>query len=285
MNSTPTRRRVLAAALAAASGLSLAACGSSGNSADNKLGTISSGTVTFAFRSDDKPVSFVKNGKPTGFMIELTEAMAKKMGVETKYVATDFSSMLPNVRNHRYDSAAFGVLVTPKREKSVNFSTPVKYGEARLISRKNDPIESVQQAGDKTVAITVGSALIPLLQKKNPKITVKQFPNVAASANALQAGQVQGLFTGVATTAGLLKQRPDFTATQAVTTGPAALPVSKDGDKLKKALNDALSSVIADGTYTSLFAKWHPKTVTITPDMLKRYPKLKQRASAAPKGS
>ncbi|MGH3435652.1 MAG: transporter substrate-binding domain-containing protein [Sciscionella sp.] len=274
----------MAAAAIIAACCSLAACGGTSSSSENKLGTMTSGTIKFAFRSDDKPVSFVKDGKPTGFMIELTRAMAKKMGVTADYVATDFASMLPNVRNHQYDSAAFGVLMTPKREKVVDFTTPVKYSQARLISRKAARVDSIAQANGKTVAITVGSALIPVLQKKTPGVQVKQFPNVAASANALKAGQVDGLFTGVATTASLLKQHPDFTATQSVTTGSSAFPVAKDKHELKKALDSALAAVIADGTYTALFDKWHPKGLQITQDMLNRYPGMKQRPGSTHQG-
>jgi polar amino acid transport system substrate-binding protein len=80
--------------------------------------------------------------------------------------------------------------VTPQREAVVSFTTPVGYGQAQLVSRKNAPLATLQDAEGKTVAITTGSALIPLLQKTAPKVSIKEFPNVASSTNALLAGQV-----------------------------------------------------------------------------------------------
>ncbi|QUQ63535.1 substrate-binding periplasmic protein [Kutzneria sp. CA-103260] len=280
MTAAPTRRRIGVAAVALAAGMSLAACGGADAGSDNSLGTVTPGTISFAFRSDDKPVSFVDNGKPTGFLIELTQAMAARMKLTPQYTATDFASMLPNVRNHKYDSAAFGTLATDARKQVTDFTTPVSFGEAKMVSRKAAELSTVDASAGKTVAITRGSELIPLLKQKVPTVTVKEFPNIAASANALTAGQVDGLFTGDATALDLVTKHPDYAYSPSITSGPTALPVAKDRPALKKALDDALKAVIADGTYTKLFDKWNPKGVPIPPDMITTYPGMQQRPGA-----
>ncbi|MFC0541348.1 ABC transporter substrate-binding protein [Kutzneria chonburiensis] len=281
MTAAPTRRRIGVAAVALAAGMSLAACGGADAGSDaNSLGTIDAGTISFAFRSDDKPTSFVDNGKPAGFLIELTQAMAAKMKVTPKYTATDFASMLPNIRNHKYDSAAFGTLATDARKQVTDFTSPVSFGEAKMVSRKDAALSTVDASAGKTVAITRGSELIPLLKAKVPTVTVKEFPNIAASANALTAGQVDGLFTGETTALDLVTKHPDYTASPSITSGQTALPVAKDKPNLRKALDDALKSVIADGTYTKLFDKWNPQGVAIPADMIAFYPGLQQRPGA-----
>jgi polar amino acid transport system substrate-binding protein len=284
MTATLIRRCFGVATIAIVAALSLTACGgatppNSGNTAssNNQLGTITAGQIKFAFRSDDKPASFVQDGKPAGFLIDLTTAMAAKMNLTPSYISTDFDSMLPNVRNHTYDSAAFDTLITPARQKVVDFTTAVEYSEAQLISRKSAKIDTVQGAGTETVAITTGSSLIPILQQMAKGVTVKQFPNIAASANALEAGQVDGLFTGVATTSQLLTSHPDFTATQQINSGESAFPVAPDKQALLKAMNTALAAVIKDGTYTKLFAKWNAPSLKIPQGMLDAYPGMKQR--------
>ncbi|HEY0495369.1 MAG TPA: transporter substrate-binding domain-containing protein [Kutzneria sp.] len=281
MTAAPTRCRIGVAAVALAAGMSLAACGGADAGSDaNSLGTIDAGTISFAFRSDDKPVSFVDNGKPAGFLIELTQAMAAKMKVTPKYTATDFASMLPNIRNHKYDSAAFGTLATDARKQVTDFTLPVSFGEAKMVSRKDAALSTVDASAGRTVAITRGSELIPLLKAKVPTVTVKEFPNIAASANALTAGQVDGLFTGETTALDLVTKHPDYTSSPSITSGETALPVAKDKPNLKKALDDALKSVIADGTYTKLFDKWNPKGVAIPADMIAAYPGMQQRPGA-----
>jgi polar amino acid transport system substrate-binding protein len=236
------------------------------------LETNTPGELRVAYRTDDKPVSFLQDGKPTGFLIDLENAIARRLGLKVTYVSTTFAAMVPAVQNHQYDTAAFGVLVTPERQAVVDFTTPVGYGQAQLVSRKDAPLEKIEGAGGKTVAVTRGSALIPVLQKIAPQVTIKEFPNIASSANALLARQVDGLFTGNATATRLVKQHPEFTASQTVESGVNAMPVAKDRPQLLAAIDKALASVMEDGTYTRLFVKWNPPTVTIPDRLFSDYP-------------
>jgi polar amino acid transport system substrate-binding protein len=283
MISSRLRRRI-AIALAPLSLMLFAACGSgssSSSAAGNSYGTLTAGTIKFAYRTDDKPVSFVQDGKPAGFMVDLTTAMAAKLNMKADYVSTNFNSMLPDVRNHLYDAAAFGVLVTPDRKKQTAFTTAVNYSQAQVVSLKSAPIATVADCNGKTIAATQGSELISLLQATAPKVTVREFPNIASSANALAAKQVDGLLTGTTTTQTLLAQHGDFTASPPVTSGLSAFPVALDRPKLLQALNSALEQVIKDGTYTKLFAKWNAPGTEIPDQMLGDYPGMQQVPQAS----
>jgi len=265
------------AAVAVTIALAGTACGgqtgsTAGSSTGSDLGLVKPGVLSVAFRTDDKPASFLQDGKATGLYVELMDEIAKRLGLTTEYVSSDFASLLPSVRNHRYDTAAFGVLVTPEREGVTSFTTAVSYGEAQLISRKKQPLATVKDAAGKSVAVTRGSALIPLLQKTAPSVVIKEFPNIAASANALTVGQVDGLFTGTATTRELLAQHADFAASEKITSGKTAFPVAKDKQSLLDALNKHLAAMIKDGTYTRLFYKWNPADVAIPDEMVADYP-------------
>lgn len=262
----------------AALGLALAACLQAPAAGAGTLELNTPGALKVAYRTDDKPVSFLQDGKPTGFMVELMNAVASRMGLKVTYVSTTFAAMLPAVRNHQYDTAAFGVLVTPQRQAVVNFTTPVGYGQAQLVSRKNAPLATLKDAEGKTVAITTGSALIPLLQKIAPKVSIKEFPNIASSTNALVAGQVDGLFTGNATAARVAAQHPELTATETVESDANAIPVAKDHPELLAAMDKALAATMTDGTYGKLFAKWNPPGMRIPRRMFADYPGMPRPA-------
>lgn len=262
-----------AAALTLTTGLlALSLSGASALAASSDFKLVQPGQLTVAYRTDDKPVSFIENGEPSGFMVEFERAIGKELGVEVVFVSTNFESMVPAVRNEQYDTAAFGVLVTPERREAVDFTTPVGYGEARLVTLEKAPIEKVESAGGKTVAITRGSALIPLLKKIAPDVTVREFPNIAASLNALKAGQVDGLFTGLATADRLVKQHPDLAASQKVVSGVDGFPVAKTRPNLLAAMNAAIAKLMKDGTYTKIFVKWNPPSVEIADKLFKDYP-------------
>ena len=265
------------AAVAATIALAGTACGGNagtgaGPSDGPDLGLVQPGVLSVAFRTDDKPASFLQDGKATGMYVDLMDEIAKRLKLTTTYTSSDFASLLPSVRNHRYDTAAFGVLVTPEREEVTNFTGAVSYGEAQLISRKQTPLATVKDAAGKTIAVTRGSALIPLLQKTAPSVVIKEFPNIAASANALTVGQVDGMFTGTATTRELLAQHADFTASERITSGKTAFPVAKDKQALLDALDKQLAAMIKDGTYTRLYFKWNPADVAIPEQLVADYP-------------
>jgi polar amino acid transport system substrate-binding protein len=237
-----------------------------------QLDTLSPGVLRVAYRADDKPISFLQDGKPAGLLVDLMNAVGQRLGLKVEFVSTSFAAMLPSVRNHQYDSAAFGVLVTPAREKVVNFTTAISYGQARLVSRKDAALSEVQSASGKTVAVTIGSALIPLLKRIAPNVVIREFPNISASVNALLAGQVQGLFTGEAAAAHLIAQHEELTSSQSVESAMTAFPVAKDRPELLAAMNKALAEVMRDGTYTRLFVKWNPPSVPIPARMYEDYP-------------
>jgi polar amino acid transport system substrate-binding protein len=243
-----------------------------GAAAASDMTLVTPGQLTVAYRTDDKPVSFIQDGVPSGLYVDFENALGARLHLKVSFISTSFAAMLPAVRNHQYDTAAFGVLVTPERQAVVDFTTPIGYSQAELISLKTAPIAKVNGAEGKTIAVTVGSALIPVLKQIAPGVSVKTFPNIASSANALLAGQVDGLFTGQETTAQLLAKHPEFVASQTVTSGEIAFPVAKDNPQLLKALNGAIAAVMQDGTFNKIFAKWSDASMTIPDQLYQNYP-------------
>jgi ABC-type amino acid transport substrate-binding protein len=77
-----------------------------------------------------------------GFTIELWEAVAKELGVETRYVMTNsVGDLLRTVSEGRADVGAAGITITAEREKTVDFSYP--YFESGLgILVKQSPVSS-----------------------------------------------------------------------------------------------------------------------------------------------
>ncbi|TMV83293.1 amino acid ABC transporter substrate-binding protein [Thioclava sp. BHET1] len=272
-----TRRALAASALAALATLGLTGAAAADTAT---LKTVRPGQLTIAYRTDDKPVSFIQDGKPTGFLVELNNAVAKKLGLKVEYIATDFASMVPGVRNGRYDTAAFDMLESEKRAAIVDFTVPIGFNQARLVTLKTAKIDKVENAGGKTVAITRGSALIPKLEQIAPKVSVREFPNIAASLNALLAHQVDGLFTGLSTANGLVTKHDQLAASQVVTTGKAGFPIAKDNAALKKAYDEILTGLMKDGTFTTLWEKWHPATVQIPDDLYQAYPGMPHQKPA-----
>src|SRR3954451_6420495 len=125
----PTRRRrrsTIAAALAL--GALLSACGASSGStgstsaASNPYKLIQAGTLRAGTLTDAPPNVYLKDGKFTGFENDLLNAVAAKIGLKVEFVRTDFSALLTQVANKRFDVGSSSITVTDSRKKVVDFT-------------------------------------------------------------------------------------------------------------------------------------------------------------------
>ena len=229
------------------------------------------GELLVAYRTDDKPASFLDGDKPAGLYVDLIDDLAQRIGQRASFVATDFASAVPSVRDHLYDTAAMSVLVTDERSRLVGFTSAIAYNNASMVSRGNAPLPTVSAASGKIVAVTRGSALINLLKTTYPTIEVRELASISSSLTALESGSVDGLFTGSVTATQITRDHSALVASEPVVSAHNAFPIALDRPQLLASLNQALRAAMLDGTYARLRAKWAPNE-PVSPQLLQDYP-------------
>ena len=133
----------LMSVMAAAGVLSLSGCGSSGSSSaaassttsgaaaagSDLLSTIQSrGTLIVALEGAWQPWSYHDESDTlVGYDVEVSRAIAEKLGVEPEYVESDWDSLFAGMDAGRYDLVCNGVEVTDERSKTYDFTTPYGY--------------------------------------------------------------------------------------------------------------------------------------------------------------
>src|SRR5450756_1824258 len=85
-----------------------------------KTGTLNWGTdPTYA------PFEYADaNNKPTGFDVELMEAIAAKMGKTSNLTSGAFDGLLLALQGKKFDAVCAAMGIIPSREKEVSFSIP-----------------------------------------------------------------------------------------------------------------------------------------------------------------
>src|SRR6218665_3215440 len=63
------------------------------------------------------PFEFFKNGKRTGFEIEL---LAKNMGKKVEWTDIDFKGLIPGLVSRRFDVASSAIYITEERRRVVD---------------------------------------------------------------------------------------------------------------------------------------------------------------------
>lgn len=150
----------LMSVMAAAGVLSLAGCSSNTSAptasstaasasaaAANKLEAIqSNGKLVIALEGAWQPWSFHDESDTlVGYDVEVSRAIAEKLGVEPEYVESDWDSLFAGLDAGRYDLVCNGVEVTEERAKTYNFTTPYGYIHTALAVRKdNEDIKSFE---------------------------------------------------------------------------------------------------------------------------------------------
>jgi polar amino acid transport system substrate-binding protein len=72
-----------------------------------------------------EPFSFQKDGRTTGFSIELWDELAREAGIETEYsVANSPAEMVDALKNKTADAAVAALSITSEREGVVDFTQP-----------------------------------------------------------------------------------------------------------------------------------------------------------------
>ena len=158
-----TRRGLLRAG--AASGiLALGDAGLSGRAAAALADIKARGTMVVATEDDFKPFEFIQDGKPTGYDTELLELLRKTAPFPIRQETIPWTGLLPGVGSGKYDAAVTAALITPEREKFLDFCSPVAESTDYHVKKKgNAAIAGIKDLAGKKCGVQAGSAMLSAL--------------------------------------------------------------------------------------------------------------------------
>ena len=82
------------------------------------------GELRIALEAEQPPFSFKKDGRLTGFNVELGELLAQELEVHPSILVTDSNDLLPGVESGKYDVAINHIAMTPELQDRFDFSEP-----------------------------------------------------------------------------------------------------------------------------------------------------------------
>ena len=271
----------LMSVMAAAGVLSLSGCGSSGSSSaaasssasgaaaagSDLLSTIQSrGTLIVALEGAWQPWSYHDESDTlVGYDVEVSRAIAEKLGVEPEYVESDWDSLFAGMDAGRYDLVCNGVEVTDERSKTYDFTTPYGYIHTALAVKKdNDTITSFEDLKGKTTANSLASTYMELAESYGA--TVQGIDTLEETIQLLTAGRIDATLNADVSFYDYLNVHPeaDFKlVAQTAEASHVAIPVLKSEDTAYlDALNTAIEELRADGTLKTLGEKYFGQDIS-----------------------
>ena len=263
--------------MAAAGVLSLTGCSSKDTAAStastassatlNKLDSIQkSGKLVVALEGAWQPWSYHDSSDTlVGYDVEVSRAIAEKLGVEPEYVESDWDSLFAGLDAGRYDMVCNGVEVTEERAKTYAFTTPYGYIHTALAVRKdNEDIHSFEDLKGKTTANSLASTYMELAESYGA--TVQGIDTLEETIQLLTAGRIDATLNADVSFYDYLNVHPDADFKLVAQTAEAshvAIPVLKSEDTAYlDALNTAIEELRADGTLKTLSEKYFGQDIS-----------------------
>ena len=273
----------LMSVMAAAGVLTLAGCSSNSGSSAAASGAASSAASTGAA---DQLAAIQTNGKLVvalegawqpwsyhdesdtlvGYDVEVSRAIAQKLGVEPEYVESDWDSLFAGLDAGRFDLVCNGVEVTEERAKTYDFTVPYGYIHTALAVRKdNQDIHSFEDLKGKTTANSLASTYMELAESYGA--TVQGIDTLEETIQLLTAGRIDATLNADVSFYDYLNVHPDADFKLVAQTEDAshvAIPVRKGDDSasLLEAINTAIEELRADGTLKALGEKYFGQDIS-----------------------
>lgn len=230
--------------------------GDSGGTIDlSGVTLLSDGTLTVG---SDIPFPPFEQGDPPdydGFDIDLINAVADKMGLETSIQDKPFDLLLSG-GGGQIDLAIAATTITPERAQVVDFSDPYFDAEQGLLVAAGSDIQTVDDLAGKIVGAQQGTTGKTYAEDNTDASEVRPFPQINDAYNALKTGQVDAVLNDLPSVQDAADNLGGLEVADNFQTDEQYGIYSQKGSPIIAPVNEALQQVKDDGTLAELYQKW-----------------------------
>jgi len=233
---------------------------------------------------------FDASGNPTGSDIEIGAEIAKRLGLSSEVENAVFDTIIAAVLGGKCDVVISAQNITPDRQNLVTMIPYFQVGQVFLVAKGNPKnIKVVDDLCGKAIAAESGTTELDYLNgvgdyvgqglsaacvtQGRPAITVTAYPQDSDALLALQAGQIDAFFADSPVAGYYAAQHPAQFELSPIPFLRAALEgmsVAPSKPAVSAALKAALLSMIADGTYGQILAKYGLSSGAVPADTVNR---------------
>ncbi|OCA92927.1 ABC transporter substrate-binding protein [Pseudobacillus wudalianchiensis] len=224
---------------------------------DKEMKLVNEGKLTFAMSGLLKPLNYKENNKLVGFDVEIGQEIAKRAGLEPNPVTNPWETILQGLKGKKYDAIIGSMTATEERAKQVDFSDPYYISGAQIfVAETNDTLKTKEDLKGKRIGIVQASTYKQDAEKYTKDI--KGYPSDVYALQDLEPGRVDAVITDKIVGINAMKEAglKIKTVDEILKQENIAVAVNKDNPVLLKKINEAIASMVEDGTYEEISNKW-----------------------------
>ena len=204
------------------------------------------------------------SGALVGFDVEIGRAVAEALGVDAEFVEGPWDGLIAGIDANRYDVVINQVGINAERQAKYDFSEPYIASKAALVVRgDNTDITSFESLSGKTSAQSLTSNFGKLAETYGATLVGTE--GFDQSIALVLQGRADATINDSLSFFDFKKQQPNADVKVVATADDAdfsGILLAKGKPELLAAINEALTTIKADGTYAEISQKYFGEDVS-----------------------
>jgi len=232
------------------------------------------GEFRIGYNPDSRPLSFVENGEPAGYSVDICRRIAiavrshlDRRDLKVTYVPVSLAERFDAIANGDIDIECGSTTMTLGRMERVDFTLMTFVTGATLLSRGDARVANVEDLAGGRVAViadtTTETALRAQLSENRINARVVAVDDSADGLRQLMDGDVDAYASDQVVLIGdalkILDENPraNFSfADELFSYEPYALMIQRNDADFRLVANRAIAQILRSGQYAQLFQKW-----------------------------
>ena len=223
-------------------------------------------TLRIGIAPNYPPFSHVDDdGQFSGFDVDIAMALCARLEVECVFVRQDWEELIPGLRDGEFDAIVSSMSITEERRRLVSFTERYYSNVVRFVTRKDSGFNPEAPAG-RTIGASRATVSSDWLEANLSGIAdIRLFTESGAPLQALVEGRVDAVMgDGLGFWNWLQSSQGadfDFAGDGYRIDEGIGIAVRKEDDTLRLRLNQAIGTILADGTYETINARYFPFSI------------------------
>ena len=229
--------------------------------------TSASGILCVASAFPDPPFEFMDGATPTGFDVELMQAICADLGLQWRlvhYSGGDFNGIFDGLANGSWDCVASGATITPQREAVATFCAPcLESGQSLVCNNERTPtVHSIDDLRGMIIGVQHGNTSEPVAHRLKSEgrvadVRTYAYHDIGLMLDDLESGTIGAVMKLAPVMRWLIRNRPALRVVQeGITEEKLGVAVRLGNDALRQAVDDAQARLRERGVLAHLTRKW-----------------------------